>query len=210
MVPPMRRSRFSRAQTSRPSNRRSQTRRTHRARRQRARCSNRFIDLWPTGRPGLGLGLDIASEIARAHGGEPTVTSVPEAMRFVLKCRCADRRLSVGAHDEPHPVPKRCLKPGQEHRGPRPRRVPRASCFPSVLAPPVFLERLLREAGAFSVRAGGLHLCGEASAFVRKRRRAGRGRNARLTRRCVAGPGSNRSFSTRTNSAPDENSPPRR
>ena len=34
---------------------------------------------------GLGLGLYIASEIARAHGGELAVTSVPEATRFVFK-----------------------------------------------------------------------------------------------------------------------------
>ena len=38
-----------------------------------------------SGHQGLGLGLYIASEIARAHGGELTVTSVPEATRFVFK-----------------------------------------------------------------------------------------------------------------------------
>ena len=34
---------------------------------------------------GLGLGLYIASEIARAHGGTLTATSTPEATRFVLR-----------------------------------------------------------------------------------------------------------------------------
>jgi sigma-B regulation protein RsbU (phosphoserine phosphatase) len=34
---------------------------------------------------GLGLGLYIASEIARAHGGELTATSTPEETRFVLQ-----------------------------------------------------------------------------------------------------------------------------
>ncbi|MCR6661270.1 MAG: GAF domain-containing sensor histidine kinase [Asticcacaulis sp.] len=34
---------------------------------------------------GMGLGLYIASEIARAHGGELTATSTPEETRFVLK-----------------------------------------------------------------------------------------------------------------------------
>ena len=38
-----------------------------------------------SGHQGLGLGLYIASEIARAHGAELTVTSVPEATRFVFK-----------------------------------------------------------------------------------------------------------------------------
>ena len=38
-----------------------------------------------SGHQGLGLGLYIASEIARAHGGELTVTSVSEATRFVFK-----------------------------------------------------------------------------------------------------------------------------
>ncbi|HEY5832173.1 MAG TPA: sensor histidine kinase, partial [Hyphomicrobiaceae bacterium] len=34
---------------------------------------------------GLGLGLYIASEIARAHGGTLTATSTPKATRFVLR-----------------------------------------------------------------------------------------------------------------------------
>jgi signal transduction histidine kinase len=38
-----------------------------------------------TGQQGLGLGLYIASEIARAHGGTLTVASSPERTRFTLR-----------------------------------------------------------------------------------------------------------------------------
>lgn len=34
---------------------------------------------------GLGLGLYIAAEIARAHGGTPTVASLPAETRFTLR-----------------------------------------------------------------------------------------------------------------------------
>jgi sigma-B regulation protein RsbU (phosphoserine phosphatase) len=41
-------------------------------------------DVQPS-KQGLGLGLYIASEIARAHGGVLEVTSTPEETRFVFK-----------------------------------------------------------------------------------------------------------------------------
>ena len=44
-----------------------------------------FRGAGPTGQQGLGLGLYIASEIARAHGGTLTVASSPERTRFTLR-----------------------------------------------------------------------------------------------------------------------------
>jgi signal transduction histidine kinase len=44
------------------------------------------------GKPGLGLGLYVAAEIARAHGGELSVSSTPEETRFTF-------RMPIGNHD---------------------------------------------------------------------------------------------------------------
>jgi signal transduction histidine kinase len=43
------------------------------------------------GKPGLGLGLYVAAEIARAHGGELSVSSTPEETRFTF-------RMPIGNH----------------------------------------------------------------------------------------------------------------
>jgi signal transduction histidine kinase len=44
-----------------------------------------------TGKSGLGLGLFIASEIARAHGGTIKVASTPQETRFTF-------RMPIGNH----------------------------------------------------------------------------------------------------------------
>ncbi|HKG84421.1 MAG TPA: GAF domain-containing sensor histidine kinase [Beijerinckiaceae bacterium] len=50
-----------------------------------------------TGQQGLGLGLYIASEIARAHGGTLTVASSPERTRFTLRMPRGDAPREAGA-----------------------------------------------------------------------------------------------------------------
>jgi signal transduction histidine kinase len=60
-------------------------------------------------RPGLGLGLYIASEIARAHGGSLDVTSTPAETRFTF-------RMPAGA--PPPPLVRRARREQRLARGP--------------------------------------------------------------------------------------------